>query len=320
VTCVTEARHSDGYSGQKGIRQGILGMDIESFSGAATVALASTIVFVLVTKSWQILSRTVGSSPSFSDSIMREAAQRFRDEFERLSNAQSTYLSGGLVFVVLFLSAHALNAERLFTGYPLWQLYIFLVALTAGALLTLYQLVQTALARHRVKLLRDANIAIGHQLQRIASGLGRVYHDVETSAGVIDHVIVGQSGAYAVNVFASRPSRNGNVQMDSSALSFHPNGQSFSLVEIGARNAALEREFRRLLDHRVRVRSVIAVPGWEINGQSGDDHLVVNDKSLPMLRGWKDKTDYLMNEDVDALHKLLTQRCSLRAERPARSS
>ena len=50
-------------------------MDIQSFSGAATVALASTIVFVLVTISWQIIARSVGSSHSFADSIMREAAQ-----------------------------------------------------------------------------------------------------------------------------------------------------------------------------------------------------------------------------------------------------
>ena len=68
-------------------------MDIESFSGAATVALASTFVFVLIMKSWQIIARSVRSSPNFSDSMMREAAQRFRDEFERLSDKQSAHLA-----------------------------------------------------------------------------------------------------------------------------------------------------------------------------------------------------------------------------------
>jgi hypothetical protein len=77
-------------------------------------------------------------------------------------------------------------------------------------------------------------------------------------------------------------------------------------VSTSKKTAALEREFRRLLDHRVRVRSVIAVPGWEVHEQSSDEHLLVNDRSLPMLRGWKDQADYLMNEDVDALHEMLT--------------
>lgn len=282
-------------------------MDIESFSGAATVAAASTIVFVLVMKSWQIIARSVNSGPTFADSIMREAAQRFRDEFDRLSNRQATYLSAGLVFVVLFFVAYILQAERLYADYPDWQLYFFLAVLTFGAVLALIKLVQTFVERRQVRLLRDANIAVGHQLQQIATGFGRVYHDVETSAGVIDHVIVGQNGAYAVNVFARRPAKNGHVEFGNNSLLYQPSGKTHTIVATAKRTAALERDFRRLLDHRVRVRSVIAVPGWEIHEQSSEDHLLVNDRSLPMLRGWKDQSDYLMNEDVDALHQMLTE-------------
>ncbi|MEJ2127425.1 MAG: hypothetical protein P8X81_01110 [Woeseiaceae bacterium] len=280
-------------------------MDIESFSGAATVALASTIIFVLAMKSVQLISRSVHSSPSFTDGMMREAAQRFREEFERLSNTQSTYLSAALVFVVLFVAAHVLQAERLYEGYSDWQLFLFLFVLGIGAVLAVLRLVQTFIARHQVRLLRDANIAIGHQLQRIAAGMGRVYHDVETDAGVIDHLVVGTGGAYAVNVFARSPVRNGYVELKKNTLHFHPSDVSESVVATGKRTAALEREFRRLLDHRVRVRSVIAVPGWEVHEQSSEEHLVVNDRSLPMVRGWKDQADYLMNEDVEALHEML---------------
>jgi len=281
-------------------------MDIESFSGAATVAAASTIVFVLVMKFWQIIARSVNSGPTFADSIMREAAQRFRDEFDRLSNTQATYLSAGLVFIVLFIAAYILQAERLYAGYPDWQLYLFLGVLMLGALLALIKLVQTFLERHQVKLLRDANIAVGHQLQRVATGFGRVYHDVETSAGIIDHVVVGQNGAYAVSVFARRPAKNGHVEFDNNSILYQPSGKAQTIVGTAKCTAALERDFRRLLDHRVRVRSVIAVPGWEIHEQSSEEHLLVNDRSLPMLRGWKDQADYLMNEDVDALHQMLT--------------
>lgn len=281
-------------------------MDIESFSGAATVAAASTIVFVLVTKSWQIIARNVNSGPTFADSTMREAAQRFRDKFDRLSVTQATYLSAGLVFIVLFIAAHILQAERLYAGYPDWQLYLFLGVLSFGAVLALIKLVQTIIERHQVRLLRDANIAVGHQLQRVATGFGRVYHDVETSAGIIDHVIVGQNGAYAVSVFARRPAKNGHVELDNNTLVYQPSGKEQSSVGIAKRTAALERDFRRLLDHRVRVRSVIAVPGWEVQQQSSEEHLLVNDRNLPMLRGWKDQADYLMNEDVDALHQMLT--------------
>ncbi len=288
-------------------------MDIESISGAATVALASTLVFVLVAKSWQLINRSVGSGLSFSGSIMREAAQRFRDEFDRLSSSQSTYLSAGVVFVVLFVAAYVLQAKQLFVGYPLWQLYLLLGTLLVSALLASFRLSQTVLNRHRVKLRRDANIAVGHQLQRLAMGVGRTYHDVETSSGIIDHIIVGKNGVYAVSVFAMPSAKNGNVNLHNNELQFDPTDKTQSTVATNANIASLEREFRRLLDHRVRVRSVIAIPGWEIGEQGSEEHLLVNERNLPMLSGWKDQADYLMDEDVDALHKLLTTRCTLKS-------
>lgn len=291
---------------------GLYEMDIESISGAATVALTSTLVFVLVAKSWQLINRSVGSGLSFSGSIMREAAQRFRDEFDHLSSNQSTYLSAGVVFVVLFVAAYVLQARQLFIGYPIWQLYILLGTLLVGALLGLYRLAQIAINRHRVKLRRDANIAVGHQLQRLAMGVGRTYHDVETSAGIIDHIIVGQSGAYAVSVFAMPGTKNGNVKLYNNELQFEPTGKTQSIVATNANIASLERELRRLLDHRVRVRSVIAIPGWEIGEQSSEEHLLVNERNLAMLSGWKDQADYLLDDDVNALHKLLTTRCTLK--------
>ena len=290
---------------------GLCEMDIESISGAATVALASTLVFVLVAKSWQLINRSIGTGVSFSGSIMREAAQRFREEFDRLSSNQSTYLSAGVVYVVLFVAAYALQARQLFLGYPVWQLYVLLGTLLVGALLALYRLGHDALNRHRVKLRRDANIAVGHQLQRLAMGVGRTYHDVETSSGIIDHLIVGKNGAYAVTVFAMPGIKNGNVNLHNNELQFDPTDKTQSIVKTNANIASLEREFRRLLDHRVRVRSVVAIPGWEIGEQSSEEHLLVNEKNLPMLSGWKDKADFLMDEDVDVLHKLLTARCTL---------
>ncbi len=312
MTCVTEPECVHGYSDRHGQYQSNR-MDIENISGAATVAVASTIVFVLVAESWQLFSRALGSGSSFSESIMREAAQRFRDEFDRLTRAQSTYLSAALVFAVLFVAAYVLNAGRLFIGFPMWQLSLFLITLLTGLLLAAYQMVMSIAALHQVKLRRDANIAIGHQLQRIAAGFGRVYHDVETSVGIIDHIIVGQSGTYAINVFARRPVKGGEVRLDRNELVFAASKKTLSIVKTAARTAALEREFRRLLDHRVRVRSVIAIPGWQVNEQSDEDHLLVTDKSLSMLCGWKDQADYLMNDDVDSLHQLLTSRCRLQA-------
>ena len=284
-------------------------MELEAISGAATVALTSTIVFLLIAKTWNAVSRTISSTPSFSDRIMHEEAQRFRDEVDRLSCSQSTYLSGALVFVMLFIAAYVLQAKMLFSGYPSWQLYLQLGFLIMVFAYAAYHLVKTALARHRIKFVRDANVAVGHQLQQMSVEGTRVFHDVETSAGIVDHVIVGQKGLYAINVVARRSGKHAHTRIQENTIEFSSSKATQSIVEIVAKTTRLQKEFRKLLGHKVRVRSVVAVPGWDIGEQSNEDHLLVNERTIAMLSGWKDNSDYLMNEDVTAIQQELMQRC-----------
>lgn len=285
-------------------------MQLEAISGAATVALTSTIVFLVIAKTWNAVSRTMGSTPNFSDRILHEAAQRFRDELDRLTRSQSTYLSGALVFVMLFIAAYFLQAEHLFAGYPSWQLYLQLLFLTLVAGFAVYYLSRTVIARQQVKFLQDANIAIGHQLQQVFVDGARVFHDVETTAGVVDHVIVGQKGLYAINVVARRSSNRANARLCENRIEYSNSKAGHSVVDISAKTTRLQKEFRDLLGHKVRVRSVIAVPGWDIEEQSSDNHLLVNESTIAMISGWKDNSDYLMNEDVTALQADLVSRCA----------
>jgi hypothetical protein len=284
-------------------------MNIEAISGSAMVAVACTFLFLLAAKSWHVIARTLSAHPSFSDSIMREAAQRFRDELEALSRKQSAYLGACVMFVFIFAVAHTFEAHQLFEGYPASQLYLLLATLSAAAGFAMYRLVCTIREWRQVRFLRDANIAVGHSLQRIATGHGRVFHDVPTSAGIVDHVIVGQSGIHAVNVVAHRALRRKTVALSGNELRFQPDGQTIPIADIATRTTKLEQEFRDLLKNAVRVRSVIAVPGWQTEGQSNEGHLVVNERTLPMLRGWRNEADYLMDEDVEALQQHLTRAC-----------
>lgn len=287
-------------------------MTLEAISGAATVALACTTIYLLIAKTWSMFSRTMTSTPAFSDRIMHEAAQRFRDEFERLGRSQSVYLGGSLAFLVLFGMAYALEARQLFAGYPAWQLYLqtgFLLLVAAFAFMRLCKVI---VARRQVRFVRDANVAIGHQLQQLGSGFARVFHDVTTSAGTIDHLLVGQSGIYAVNVIAARGGKRHESRLIDSAVQFSNNAPAVSILDINTKNARLQKEFSKLLGHGIRVRSVVAVPGWDIGSQHSESHLLVNERTLSMLSGWKDNSDYLMNEDVELLQQELATRCASR--------
>ena len=195
-------------------------MDIDAISGAATVALTSTILFLIIAKSWSILSRTVSSTPSFADSIMHEAAQRFRDELDRLSSSQAIYLSGTLVFLVLFGAAYILQAQDLFAGYPSWQLWLQISFPDTGRRIRCV----AAWAHDSGAPPREVRPRRKYCDRPPAAadlaGANRVFHDVETSAGVVDHVLVGQTGIYAVNVVARRGGKNGNAFSTTNELRF----------------------------------------------------------------------------------------------------
>ena len=97
----------------------------------------------------------------------------------------------------------------------------------------------------------------------------------------------------AFNVVARRPARKGTVRLAGHELHFLPRDKQVSIVDISAKTTRLEKDFRQLLKHSVRVRSVIAVPGWHAESQASEGHLIVNERTLPMFRGWKDEADYL---------------------------
>lgn len=285
-------------------------MNLEAISVAASIALVSTFVFLLVAKSWHAITRSVGGVGSFRDSIMLEAAQRFRDEMDRLTRRLHVYLTCALVFVVIFSVSYLLRSEEVFNNLPRWQLMTILVVLGGVSLYAAFRFFAVLLARRRTEFIRDATIAAGHGLQKLTANRSRVFHDVACGAGIIDNVIVGLHGIYAVHVIARRAGKDNRVRLEGETLSFAPRNDSLSLAEFGQRTKQLAQEFRKILKHEVNVRCVVAVPGWEIESQASADHLIVNERNLAMLRGWKDENDYLMNEEVEKLQKLLTDRCT----------
>jgi hypothetical protein len=287
-------------------------LSIEAISAAATIALATSIAYLLIAKSWSALNRLVGEYSRFDDSIMQEAAQRFRDEFNQLSASQSIYFGGVLVFGMLFAAAYVLEAQKLFAGYPDWQLKLHIGFLGFAAIFATYKIIRTIVSRHKIRLLRDASLAIGHQLQQLSSGSTHVFHDIQTSAGIIDHVVISRHGVYAVNVIAMRASKGTIVQAIDNQLAFSDREDRVAIVPQLAKNSRLAKHFTRLIGQQVRVRSVIAVPGLETTEQRDEQHLVVNERNVSMLLGWRDKVDYLMDDDIDVLKQDLRSRCRRR--------
>jgi len=284
-------------------------MDLTTLSGAATIALASAVIFLMIIRSWAAFSNAA-SGTRFPHSIMLEAAQRFRDQHAKLGREQSVYLVTGLVFTVVFSIFYILPPAEMFDNVPRWQLFVVLGLLAIGAGFVIYRLTRIAIARRHLLFIRDANMATGHALQKLTSNRNRVFHDVECGKETIDNVIVGLQGVYTVSVVARKPAKVNLAKLIGDQLAFAKSSEPVSVERSGRKSAQLAREIKKLTGHDIRVRSVIAVPGWEIDEQQSNEYLAVNERNIAMLTGWKDQADHLMNEDVEAIQKMLTERCT----------
>ena len=283
-------------------------MDLTILSGAAASALASTIIFLLLIKLWSVFAKTT-TSTRFPQSIMLEPAQRFRDKLVRYSHEQSLYLVSALVFAVVFCIVYLFPPQGLFDNVPKWQLYIVLALLGIAIASLVYKIVHIAIASRRLLFRQDASMAIGHALQKITINRNRVFHEVPGPAGTIDNVVVGLHGIYTVTVIARKPGKNDRATLQDDRLALGEK-DAISIKPSAAKSHQLAKEVRRVTGQDIRVRSVIAIPGWQIESQQSSEFLVVNERNLAMLTGWKDQKDYLMNEDVEAVQELLTQRCT----------
>lgn len=283
-------------------------MELVALSSATLVALASTIFFLLVIKAWSAFAHST-TGTRFPKSIMLEAAQRYRDELAKHGREQSIYLASGLMFAVVFFLSVLLRPDDMFADIPKWQHIVVVILLAIAIAFLLFRLTTIVIARRQLSFVRDANMATGHSLQKLTANKNRVFHDVPCSAGTIDSVVVGLHGVYTVSVIARKPGKDNRVRLKDDQLVF-ANEEAVSVQRSGNKSARLAKEIRKVTGNSIRVRSVIAVPGWEVDSQASNDYLVVNERNAVMLTGWRDESDYLLNEDVETIHQMLTERCT----------
>lgn len=180
-------------------------MNFAAISGAAAVALAGSAAFVLLAIPVRFLVRPRRVSSRFAGLIMPEPAQRYRDRIAALDRSRSLIFTAGIVFAGIFLACWLLVPESRFVAVPVWQLVVLAVLTAALLVAACAFLVRIDVARRRLRFVRDAGIAVGQGLQKFTGNLNRVFHEVPCGGWVLDNVVVGLHGIYAIHVIARRP-------------------------------------------------------------------------------------------------------------------
>ena len=196
------------------------------------------------------------------------------------------------------------------TGTPVWQpptAAVIAAALLCGLGLRMFMQLARARALSRR---RDTRRRVAQALEAIGGERDRLFHDVNDGTGTaIDHVLVGNQGAFAIVVADVSKSRgDGLLRREGRRLRL---GDELRYIDEGAVQrhiATLQHVLSKPFGRVLGLRGVLCVPGWRVDDNRGDALLVVGVSDVVMLQGWRTARDALMNEDAQALHALLAER------------
>ena len=157
---------------------------------------------------------------------------------------------------------------------------------------------------------RDTRRRVAQALATIGGERDRVFHDVAAGDGIsIDHVLVGNQGAFAIVVAdPAKPRGDGLLRRDGRRLRLGDEPRFIDEGAIQRHVAALQHALSKPFGRVLPLRGVLCVPGWRIDDNRASALLVVGVRDVVMLQGWRSARDALMSDDAQALHQLLAER------------
>ena len=287
-------------------------------ASALAVAFLGAYLYLGVTETRRLVTRRFSSTSQLARQLPLEVGHDIRRELRFLDQRYGAYLGSFLVFVIVLAAVLFSRPTPLLLDVPRWS---WMTLATSIGLISMYLPVQ-ALRLHRARArlahARDAHVVIGHALQRVATKGNHVFHSVRLRTHTIDNVVVGTNGLYVVSVLTGRkPARSGEmVRVDGADVYYGDAKDARALEELRLGIALLAEELGKVVGDAVKIRSVIAAPGWNVGPSEGSGHLLVNEKTLVTLTGWTCADAYLMNEDVDRICRHLSVLCSADGRSP----
>ena len=178
----------------------------------------------------------------------------------------------------------------------------------------LFNLVKSLNLRRSYQLGYEGEIAVGQELNQLMPEGYRVYHDFPAKNFNIDHIVVGSSGVFAVETKArsKMPSDNSNIDYkvtyDGNRLHF-PRGTDIKSIQQAKRQAEwLSKWLQRAVGEAVRVRPVVALPGWFVDVVASGGIPVINPKNFRLIAKSKNGGN-LSDQMISRIVHQLEQKC-----------
>ena len=289
---------------------------LPSLIAFALASLAIAVAYLLVSTALAAAASLAVPGAAARPGVRNLPGRFLRQELDDNRARCRRYGTATLLFCASLVVLIPLGQLDPSTDLPAWAATVIalllLVVLAYGAV----RFVRLALRRRRLQWLLDRDLVVAQHLEEVQCRGHRVFHAVPVGNLVIDHVVVGSIGVFAIHVVPlSHPGAEG-VRLQRGLLTFHPDGAEYRLQPATEAFARLARELTRAVGHRVKVVPTLIAPGCRVLGRDDEQYLLTNEQNCVALVGWKDTEALLMDDEIVRIAGWLAARCTPPGRRP----
>jgi hypothetical protein len=242
---------------------------------------------------------------------LRGPGESLRDKIRQIDDQIND--QGNLFIIVpMFVAIITLGPVMYNGDKPTIVNYILLIVFLALLLpIPFVKLTRRLTERASYRLGLDAELAVGRELNFIMREGFFVFHDFPEAHNNIDHVVVGSSGVFAVETKGRPKPDKGRGAVDAKvvytgeALLFPDNVRETAAIPQARKQAAtLSKWLSSAVGEPVKVRPVLALPGWFVERKKPDDLILLFGQSshyARSLNGPAILSDPLVNRIVHQL-------------------
>jgi hypothetical protein len=280
-----------------------------SLSAFAALALSFTMGYLLFSTAAAGIVVFLRRFRAGAAGLRRPAGAYIARELNATGRRIRRHCAAIVLFIVSFGILAALARPDLTPALAPWVPPVVIALVTAMAIFAVVK--AAALVRYQLRLRRllAADLQVAERLEDVQRRGHHVFHAVPVGPHVIDHIVVGAIGVFAMQVvLPDRPSVK-TVSMARGSLLFGPGQGEFRVQPTVEAFARLARQLGPLVGHPVKVVPVLVAPGCKVSTWDDDRYLLTNEQNCVALVGWKDPSAYLMDEEVLRISEWLSERC-----------
>lgn len=214
-----------------------------------------------------------------------------------------------MFFVSLTLMAFSMYLSQRYLGHQKVSGILFAV-LAAGCMgYFAYRLAKLLKQRHNLSLGLDCERAVGQELIQLMLDGFRVYHDFPAVELNIDHVVIGQSGVFAVETKGRAKPAKGDVTItyEGNKLKFPTHYENEPIEQAKRQADWLSKWLSSAVGAQVAVKPVLVFPGWFIERKK-PGLLIYNGKN-PRSVYKNGSGESLSEEMIQRIAHQVEQRC-----------